>query len=247
MRARHVETQSLRRGARLRPHPPAHRRHRADRRRRSGVHGARSGGDLLPRVPPCRVRHLRAVAVELDGEDRAGRFRLCGRAGLRVARVPPHLDLCAHRPREEAGGPEGPQGRRRRISAHRERVGARAAGGRVRREALRHPLDQGRAGAGGPRRRRSRSRCRPTCKLDPAPEGATLNAMLEAGEIDAFIGPRTPSCFEHGKPNIGWLWPDPMAAAKDYFRQDRQLPDHAHDRRAPHAGDAASRGCRPRC
>ena len=97
----------LRRGARLRPHPPAHRRHRADRRRRSGVHGADAGGDLLPRVPPCRVRHVRAVAVELDGEDRAGRFRLCGRAGLRVARVPPHLDLCAHRPHQEAGGPEG--------------------------------------------------------------------------------------------------------------------------------------------
>ena len=53
----------------------------------------------------------------------------------------------------------------------------------------------------------------------PAPEGRTLNAMLEAGEIDAFIGPRTPSCFERGEPNIGWLWPDPMAAAKDYFRR----------------------------
>ena len=32
-----------------------------------------------------------------------GDFAYVGRAGLRVARVPPHLDLCAHRPREEAG------------------------------------------------------------------------------------------------------------------------------------------------
>ena len=71
--------------------------------------------------------------------------------------------------------------------------------------------------------------------------------MLEAGEIDAFIGPRTPSCFEQGTPNIGWLCPDPMAAAKDYFTQDRHLPDHAHDRRAPHAGRRSIRGCRPRC
>jgi 4,5-dihydroxyphthalate decarboxylase len=55
-------------------------------------------------------------------------------------------------------------------------------------------------------------------KIDAAPEGRTLNAMLEAGEIDAFIGPRTPSCFERGAPNVGWLFPDPMAAATDYFR-----------------------------
>ena len=64
----------------------------------------------------------------------------------------------------------------------------------------------------------------PEIKLDLAPEGKTLNAMLEAGEIDAFIGPRTPSCFEQGKPNIGWLWPDPMATAKDYFRQTGNFP-----------------------
>jgi 4,5-dihydroxyphthalate decarboxylase len=65
---------------------------------------------------------------------------------------------------------------------------------------------------------------RPEVKLDPAPEGKTLNAMLEAGEIDAFIGPRTPSCFERGAANIGWLWSDPMATAKDYFRSTGIFP-----------------------
>src|SRR5947209_1588715 len=65
---------------------------------------------------------------------------------------------------------------------------------------------------------------KPDIKLDPAPEGATLNAMLEAGEIDAFIGPRTPSCFEQGKPNIGWLWPEPMTVAKDYFGKTGNFP-----------------------
>src|SRR4029079_11482405 len=55
----------------------------------------------------------------------------------------------------------------------------------------------------------------PEIRLHAAPEGHTLNARLEAGEIDAFIGPRTPSCCEQGKPNVGWLFPDPMATAKD--------------------------------
>ena len=61
-------------------------------------------------------------------------------------------------------------------------------------------------------------------KIEAAPEGKTLNAMLEAGEIDAFMGPRTPSCFEQGKPHIGWLWADPMAVAKDYFRETGIFP-----------------------
>jgi 4,5-dihydroxyphthalate decarboxylase len=61
-------------------------------------------------------------------------------------------------------------------------------------------------------------------KLDPAPEGQTLSRMLEAGEIDAFIGPRVPSCFERGHPQVGWLFPDPIAAAKDYFKRTRIFP-----------------------
>ena len=64
----------------------------------------------------------------------------------------------------------------------------------------------------------------PEVKLDPAPEGVTLNAMLEAGEIDAFIGPRTPSCFEQGKPNVGWLWSDPMSVAREYFGKTGHFP-----------------------
>jgi 4,5-dihydroxyphthalate decarboxylase len=61
-------------------------------------------------------------------------------------------------------------------------------------------------------------------RLDNAPEGRTLSAMLEAGEIDAFIGPRVPSCFSHGHPHVGWLFPDPVAAAKDYYKRTGIFP-----------------------
>lgn len=61
-------------------------------------------------------------------------------------------------------------------------------------------------------------------KLENAPEGRTLSAMLEAGEIDGFIGPRVPSCFTRGAPHVGWLIADPVAAAKDYFKRTGIFP-----------------------
>jgi 4,5-dihydroxyphthalate decarboxylase len=61
-------------------------------------------------------------------------------------------------------------------------------------------------------------------KLDNATEGRTLSSMLEAGEIDAFIGPRVPSCFTRGAPHVGWLFTDPVAAAKDYFKRTGIFP-----------------------
>jgi 4,5-dihydroxyphthalate decarboxylase len=61
-------------------------------------------------------------------------------------------------------------------------------------------------------------------RLDDAPAGRTLSSMLEAGEIDAFIGPRVPSCFSRGHPHVGWLFTDPVAAAKDYFKRTGIFP-----------------------
>lgn len=61
-------------------------------------------------------------------------------------------------------------------------------------------------------------------RLDPIPEGRTLNGMLETGEIDAFMGPRVPSCFERGHPQIGWLFSDPVAAAREYFTRTGLFP-----------------------
>ncbi len=47
---------------------------------------------------------------------------------------------------------------------------------------------------------------------------------LAAGEIDAIISPRAPSCHVRGDPHIGWLFDDPVAAASDYYRRWRVFP-----------------------
>jgi 4,5-dihydroxyphthalate decarboxylase len=61
-------------------------------------------------------------------------------------------------------------------------------------------------------------------RLDDAPAGATISALLEAGEIDAFIAPRRPKLADKDHPHIGWLFTDPAAAAEDYFRRTGFFP-----------------------
>jgi 4,5-dihydroxyphthalate decarboxylase len=61
-------------------------------------------------------------------------------------------------------------------------------------------------------------------KLTDAPADRTLSSMLESGEIDGIIAPRVPPPFERGHPNIGWLFSDPVAAAKDYFKRTGIFP-----------------------
>lgn len=60
-------------------------------------------------------------------------------------------------------------------------------------------------------------------RLEDAPEGATISALLAAGEIDGYIAPRPPA-VPPGTPNVGWLFPDPTEAAKDYYRRTRIFP-----------------------
>jgi 4,5-dihydroxyphthalate decarboxylase len=64
----------------------------------------------------------------------------------------------------------------------------------------------------------------PGVRLDNAPDGATISGLLEAGEIDGFIAPRPPTLIEKGHPNIGWLFRDPVAAAKDYYKRTGIFP-----------------------
>lgn len=56
------------------------------------------------------------------------------------------------------------------------------------------------------------------------PEGETLSGMLAKGELDAVIGPRAPSCFTEGHPNIGYLFDNPMAEAQQWYRRTKLFP-----------------------
>lgn len=61
-------------------------------------------------------------------------------------------------------------------------------------------------------------------ELVNAPEGKAISGMLDAGEIDALIGPRAPSCFERGSPNVKYLFDDPQAEAAAWYRKTRLFP-----------------------
>jgi 4,5-dihydroxyphthalate decarboxylase len=64
----------------------------------------------------------------------------------------------------------------------------------------------------------------PDVRIEPAPAGRSLNELLEAGEIDGFVGPRALSCFDRGHPGVGRLFRDPAAAAADYYRRTGIFP-----------------------
>lgn len=52
----------------------------------------------------------------------------------------------------------------------------------------------------------------------------TLSAMLDAGEIDAFIGPRAPLNFTPANTALRWLFDDPTAEAEGYYRKTGRFP-----------------------
>jgi len=59
----------------------------------------------------------------------------------------------------------------------------------------------------------------PGVEVARIPADRTLSGMLAAGELDALILPRTPSCFTRGAANVGRLWPDYRTAEQDYYRR----------------------------
>ncbi|HET7679377.1 MAG TPA: ABC transporter substrate-binding protein [Xanthobacteraceae bacterium] len=64
----------------------------------------------------------------------------------------------------------------------------------------------------------------PDVKLEDAPAGKTISQLLADGEIDGFIAPRAPDLDLRKHRNIGWLFADPTAAAKDYYKRSGIFP-----------------------
>jgi 4,5-dihydroxyphthalate decarboxylase len=62
-------------------------------------------------------------------------------------------------------------------------------------------------------------------RVEVAPPGSTVSELLDRGEIDGFMAPRPPSLhIRQRNPHIRWLFDDPTAAAKDYFRRTGVFP-----------------------
>lgn len=61
-------------------------------------------------------------------------------------------------------------------------------------------------------------------KMELAPEGKSLNDLLIAGEIDGFIGPRSPQCFDDQHANIGRLFGNSVETASNYWRKTGIFP-----------------------
>lgn len=61
-------------------------------------------------------------------------------------------------------------------------------------------------------------------KIRPIGEFETLNKLLEEGSIDAFIGPRAPSSFLKGSPNVERLFEDYVTVEKEYYKQTGIFP-----------------------
>ncbi len=60
--------------------------------------------------------------------------------------------------------------------------------------------------------------------VENAGPGDTISALLASGELDAVIGPRAPSCFDRGDPNVGYLFADPQQTASDWYRRTKLFP-----------------------
>ncbi|HYH93434.1 MAG TPA: PhnD/SsuA/transferrin family substrate-binding protein [Candidatus Saccharimonadales bacterium] len=61
-------------------------------------------------------------------------------------------------------------------------------------------------------------------RMRRAPDGDTVTAMLERGDLDALIYPETPAAIVRGDPRVARLFPDPKAMELDYVARTGLFP-----------------------
>jgi len=64
----------------------------------------------------------------------------------------------------------------------------------------------------------------PGLRIEKAPEGQSLDALLAEGELPAMISPTVPRPFVDGDPRVARLFPDYKAIELEYFRQTGIFP-----------------------
>lgn len=64
----------------------------------------------------------------------------------------------------------------------------------------------------------------PGFPLDYMKGDQTINGMLASGELDAFIGARTPKCYRDGKTPVRRLFENFEEVEKDYYRRAKVFP-----------------------
>ena len=64
----------------------------------------------------------------------------------------------------------------------------------------------------------------PKMRLEEIPAGKTLSGMLEAGELDAVIGPQPPSSFVRRSPKVARLFPNYRDVEMSYYQKTGLFP-----------------------
>ena len=197
--------------------------------------------DLLSRISQHGFRYLRIVDVELHGQDSRRQLPLCRRARFRSRAFRHNSIYVAQGPDQDAGRSQRQTRRPARVisSPHTCGLGSFSPGS-ARGAAVGHHLGRRRDRNSRAGRRRSGSSSRPACACKNAPEGTTISALLEQGEIDGFIAPRPPSLARKDNAQIGWLLRRSDRGRPGLFQANGDLSHHAPHRDPAHARREAS-------
>ena len=210
-----------------------------DRRRRCRLHDAVAGGNLLPRVPPGGFDICECSLSSFTVKTALGSSPYVGVPAF-VSRMFRHTSIYARKDRIKK--PEDFKGKRVGLPEYQltANVWARAI---LEEDHGVKPSDVTWVRGGiddADRPEKITLNLPKDVRLEDAPEGKTISALLDEGAIDGFIAPRPPAGAAFAESEYR------LAVRRSDRRRERLLPahqgfpDHASGRHPPHAGRAAS-------